>query len=106
MIGSLSLSALQGVLPATRQGADVSFTRVSTDTRTLRPGDLYVALRGASFDGNAFVDQAFENGACAAIVSSPAAVRPPCLLVADTTAALCVGSMCRPKAAARAKAPL
>ncbi len=88
MIGSLSLSALQAVLPATRQGADVSFTRVSTDTRTLRPGDLYVALRGASFDGNAFVDQAFENGACAAIVSSPAAVRPPCLLVADTTAAL------------------
>lgn len=88
MIGTLSLGALQAVVPATRHGVDVNFSRVSTDTRTLRPGDLYIALRGASFDGNAFVDQAFENGACAAIVSSPQAVRSPCLLVADTTAAL------------------
>jgi UDP-N-acetylmuramoyl-tripeptide--D-alanyl-D-alanine ligase len=88
MIGTLSLGALQAVVPATRHGVDVNFSRVSTDTRTLRPGDLYIALRGASFDGNDFVDQAFENGAGAAIVSSPQAVRSPCLLVADTTAAL------------------
>jgi UDP-N-acetylmuramoyl-tripeptide--D-alanyl-D-alanine ligase len=88
MIGTLSLGALQAVVPATRYGVDVNFSRVSTDTRTLRPGDLYIALRGASFDGNDFVDQAFENGAGAAIVSSPQAVRSPCLLVADTTAAL------------------
>jgi UDP-N-acetylmuramoyl-tripeptide--D-alanyl-D-alanine ligase len=88
MIGGLSLAALQDVLPATRHGADVSFSRVSIDTRTLQTGDLYVALRGASFDGNAFVRQAFEKGACAAIVSAPDAVLAPCLLVADTNAAL------------------
>jgi len=88
MIGTLSLGALQDVLPASRHGADVSFSRVSTDTRTLQAGDLYVALRGASFDGNDFVAQAFEKGACAAVVSAEQAVQPPCLLVADTTVAL------------------
>jgi UDP-N-acetylmuramoyl-tripeptide--D-alanyl-D-alanine ligase len=88
MIGTLSLSALQAVLPATRHGADVGFSRVSTDTRTLQSGDLYVALRGENFDGNAFVSQAFDKGACAVIVSSPEVARSPCLVVADTTQAL------------------
>ncbi len=88
MIGTLTLSALQGVLPATRHGADAEFSRVSIDTRTLQVGDLYVALRGVNLDGNAFVDQAFEKGACAAIVSSRDAVREPSLLVEDTNEAL------------------
>ncbi|MFO1344118.1 MAG: Mur ligase domain-containing protein, partial [Burkholderiales bacterium] len=34
----------------------VAFTSVSIDTRTLQPGALYVALRGANFDGHRFVD--------------------------------------------------
>ena len=36
---------------------------VSIDTRTLAPGDLYVALRGPRFDGHAFVAQAIAQGA-------------------------------------------
>ncbi len=88
MIGTLSLSALQAVIPATLHGADAEFSRVSIDTRTLQSGDLYVALRGTNLDGNAFVDQAFAKGACAAVVSSPSAVHAPCLLVEDTNAAL------------------
>jgi UDP-N-acetylmuramoyl-tripeptide--D-alanyl-D-alanine ligase len=40
----------------------------SKDTRTLKPGDLYVAIRGENFDGHAFVQKAFELGAVAALV--------------------------------------
>jgi len=41
---------------------------ISTDTRRLAPGSLYLALRGEHFDGHAFVNAAFEAGAVAAIV--------------------------------------
>lgn len=88
MIGTLSLSTLKEIVPGSLFGADVDFSRVSTDTRALLPGDLYVALCGEHFDGNEFVPQAFEKGACAAIVSEREVVRDSCLLVADTAAAL------------------
>ena len=41
-------------------------TNLSTDSRTLQPGDLFVALRGENFDGHKFVSQAFERGAIGA----------------------------------------
>ncbi|MCF8096229.1 MAG: UDP-N-acetylmuramoyl-tripeptide--D-alanyl-D-alanine ligase [Desulfarculaceae bacterium] len=44
------------------------FTGVSTDTRTIQAGELFVALNGPNFDGNAFLDQAFDAGAAAALV--------------------------------------
>lgn len=88
MIGTQSLSALRAIVPGTLVGADTEFSRVSIDTRTLLPGDLYVALAGENFDGNEFVLQAFEKGACAAVVSEPDALHAPGLLVADTTVAL------------------
>lgn len=40
---------------------------VSTDTRTIQRGDLYIAIKGENFDGNDFIAQAAENGAAAAI---------------------------------------
>jgi len=43
-------------------------TRVSTDSRTLQPGDLFVPLRGENFDGHKFVAQASERGAVGAMV--------------------------------------
>lgn len=43
-------------------------TGISHDTRTLKPGDLYVAIRGERFDGHAFVQDAFEKGAVGALV--------------------------------------
>ena len=43
-------------------------SRLSTDSRTLRPGDLFVALRGDNFDGHAFVEQAKERSAVGAMV--------------------------------------
>jgi UDP-N-acetylmuramoyl-tripeptide--D-alanyl-D-alanine ligase len=45
----------------------VAVQRVHSDTRTLRPGDLFVALRGERFDANDFLAQAQANGAVAAI---------------------------------------
>jgi len=41
--------------------------RVHTDTRTLEPGDLFVALKGERFDGNDFLLEARAKGAVAAI---------------------------------------
>ena len=64
--------------------------RISTDTRTLEPGDVFVALRGATFDGHAFIPEALARGATAVVVSDAAAIPAgvPALLVLDTTAAL------------------
>jgi len=44
------------------------FTGVSTDSRTIRSGELFVALRGDKFDGHNFMKEAFDHGAAAAIV--------------------------------------
>ena len=60
---------------------------VSIDTRTLAPGDLFVAIRGPRFDGHAFVAQAIARGAAGVVVSDPAAVTAtdlPVIVVEDT----------------------
>src|SRR6266498_5274547 len=44
--------------------------KISTDSRTLKPGELYVALRGENFDGHNFVESAAQSGAAGAIVES------------------------------------
>ena len=54
-------------LSAPADGPD--FNSVSTDTRQLEPGALFVALRGERFDGNEFVEQAGRRGAVGAVVS-------------------------------------
>ena len=46
---------------------DVVFKRVHTDTRTLQPGDLFVALKGERFDANDFLAEAKARGAVAAL---------------------------------------
>lgn len=66
------------------QGEDAEFSRVSTDTRTLQPGDLFVALQGDRFDGHQYVQQAFAKGAVAAMVSSPVEPGQSLLVVKDT----------------------
>ena len=56
------------ILHADWRGEDVLFTGVSTDSRTLREGDLFVALTGEKFDGSRFVDSATVKGAVAAMI--------------------------------------
>src|SRR5438876_7691217 len=50
--------------------ARVVIEKVSTDSRTLKPGELFVALRGENFDGHNFVESAVNAGAAGAIVDS------------------------------------
>ena len=59
-------------------------TSVSTDTRTLAPGALFVALKGPSHDGHGFVAAAFEKGALAAVVERRMEVAGAQILVPDT----------------------
>ncbi len=62
-------------------------TGVSTDTRTLQPGDIYVALRGPNFDAENFVAEAFSKRAAAAITRAPHKAGP-CLVVPEPLTAL------------------
>ena len=65
-------------------GDDVSFRSVSTDTRTLEQGDLFVALQGPRFDAHDYIEEARMKGAIAAMVSRRVKSELPLLLVADT----------------------
>lgn len=88
MIGTVRLAEVADFLSAKHRGANVPFQFVSTDTRTLQPGDLFVALIGDRFDGHLYIEQAIEKGACAVVVSKAIESSVPYLLVKDTTEAL------------------
>lgn len=83
------LQELAGVLGTAAPSANARVERVVTDTRTLRQGDLFVALRGDRFDGHGFLEAAREAGAAAAVVdtANPDSVLPQ-LVVPDTVQAL------------------
>ncbi len=66
----------------------VCFSSVSTDTRTLKPGALYIAIKGERFDGHDFIAQAIQQGAVAVLVSEVVKSIVPAILVDDTTLAL------------------
>ena len=80
-------------------------TGVSIDTRSIAPGELFVALAGENRDGHDFVARALEAGAGAAMVSrvpDGVADDAPLLLVGDTLAALgALGAVARARSAAR-----
>jgi UDP-N-acetylmuramoyl-tripeptide--D-alanyl-D-alanine ligase len=69
---------------------ETAYAGVSTDSRTVTPGDLYVALAGERFDGHDFVPDALARGARGAVVSRvvPGASAVPLYLVGDTLVAL------------------
>ena len=70
MMDSLSLAQIAAFAEGTFAAGDrdATVTRVSTDSRTLQSGDLFVPLRGENFDGHKFIQQAGERGAVGAIV--------------------------------------
>lgn len=93
MNAMMSLAQAQGwITNAALVGAGgTSVQRVHTDTRSIQPGDLFVALAGENFDGNDFFDQAKSRGAVAAIGSSLEKLTCsglPGLVVDDTKTAL------------------
>ena len=71
-------------------GPIAAFARVTTDTRTVAAGDLFVALKGERFDGHDFVADALAHGAVAALVSDARADAwsAPLIAVPDTLQAL------------------
>ncbi len=90
MLTNWTLRQLQAPLQALAvQGDDQrAIQAVCTDSRNLKPGDLFVALRGPHFNGDLFVEQARQAGAVAAIVTELQPSELPQLRVKDTRIAL------------------
>lgn len=82
------LSTVAGWLDARLEGGDAEFFGVSTDSRAIESGMLFVALRGPNHDGHDHVANAHEAGAVAALVERPLPIAIPQLVVADTRLAL------------------
>jgi len=70
------------------EGGDRVFAGVSSDSRTLSAGDLFVALRGPRFNGNEFVGAALAAGAAGALVDTPQPLELAQIVVTDTQQAL------------------
>ncbi len=85
---SRSLNDIVRVAGAELIGENCDFDSVSTDTRTLQRGALFVALAGPKFDAHDFVSMAAERGAVAALVERPLPVELPQVVVPDALAAL------------------
>ena len=87
-------------LPETQKTADnqasddktaahiVTANRIATDTRTIKSGDIFLALQGDNFDGHDYINLAASKGALATIVSRPISTSIPQLVVSDTRLAL------------------
>ncbi|MEH6435335.1 UDP-N-acetylmuramoyl-tripeptide--D-alanyl-D-alanine ligase [Massilia sp. DD77] len=85
-----SLAQLMSAMPGARLvGADVAFEGVSTDSRKLQPGMLFVALRGEVFDAHDFLGQVAASGVAAVVVEElPEGWTLPAIVVPNTLAAL------------------
>lgn len=81
-----SIDELARFLDAEPTGCFRTFSSVSTDSRSIQPGQVFFALTGEHFDGNAFADQALEKGA-EAVVSTRSG-KGPRIVTPDTLAAL------------------
>jgi len=86
MVSTLAKAAT--LMDGNLRGDDASFCGVSTDTRTLRSGELFVALQGPNFDGSTFLHQAAEKRAAGAVIANPVSAEIPTIVVADAMRAL------------------
>ena len=90
----MRLSEAARAIPAELRGEDRIFEAVSTDTRSLAPQALFVALKGERFDGHDFLAQAAEQRAAGALVQKSGLGAPdsglalPLLIVDNTRLAL------------------
>ncbi len=80
----VSLSQLAGILSGQLHGADADIVDVTTDTRKLTSGCLFVALKGERFDAHDFAEEAVKDGAGALLVSRKLPIDVPQLVVEDT----------------------
>ncbi|HYF97504.1 MAG TPA: Mur ligase domain-containing protein, partial [Coxiellaceae bacterium] len=84
----MKLSHIAQIINATLQGADHEFSGASIDSRTLKKGNVFIAIKGENFDGHDFIEAAAKAGAAGAIVSRSGSYSLPTLQVADTHQAL------------------
>ena len=81
--------ALTASMAEVRMTRDAAFEGVSTDSRTVQAGALFVALRGETFDAHDFLDQVAARNVAAVVVEKlPENFQLPALVVPDTLAAL------------------
>ena len=87
----MELASVARDLGARLVGTDAGFNGVSTDTRSIGRGALFVAIRGERYDGHAFLAQARAAGAAGALIDAAHAEVPPlpALVVPDTRQGLC-----------------
>ena len=87
----LDLQTAAQAIGGDRLGSNATFSGVTTDSRQIQAGDLFVALRGERFDGHAFVNAALSSGAAGALIDEsapPGADAAPLIKVRDTRVAL------------------
>ncbi len=97
-------AATDGQVNGGNAAGDWSVVGVSIDSRTVLPGELFIALRGPTHDGHQFVSAALERGAACLVDRVPAKVADtaPVILVKDTMAALTsLGRAARTRSQAR-----
>lgn len=84
----MSLQEVATVLGGKLMGNDAQFEGVSTDTRKLQPGQLFVALKGPNFDAHDFAEQAQQAGVTGMLVEKELSFQTPHIVVADSLRAL------------------
>lgn len=85
---AFTLRQLADITGGTLYGSDLTMDAVTTDTRKVTAGCLFIALKGERFDAHDFVADAFTSGALALLVSKHLPVAVPQVVVADTRIAL------------------
>jgi UDP-N-acetylmuramoyl-tripeptide--D-alanyl-D-alanine ligase len=85
---TLSLTATAAALNGELHGDNTNFSGVSTDTRTLKPGELFVALKGDRYDGHDSLADAARQGAVGALLAKACATTIPYVRVRETRPAL------------------
>lgn len=84
----MKLSKLAENIQGVHLGPDVDYKGISLDTRSIKPNDLFIAIRGERFDGHDFIELAKQQGAAAAMVDHAIDIDFPLLVVQDTRKAL------------------
>ena len=85
---SMSVSQAAEILHAKYSGNDAVFLGCSTDTRTIKANELFIALSGEFFDGHNYVKQAKEHGACAVLTEQATDMPIPAIKVKNTRSAM------------------
>ena len=84
----MKLSILAGNTQGKLLGPDVNYTGLSIDSRSIKPHELFIAIRGEKFDGHNFIELAKQRGAAGAVVDHGIETDLPLVVVQDTRKSL------------------